>query len=257
MMSVFDGGDGSTRGGKSERSRESGDLLPDDALERCGDGIVACMLAIICTMYMRICFGYVLMSSGDASKNKTGESSSYIPIRLLPAVGRGFQFQLQPAPPRSTDAPPQSPRPSPTRDTCPNSRASRQLHCPRRLFLNALCDLGSSGFGGRVNDETRLTIYTARDEKELVSASLVNRRAQLSLKKDGRMTYRFLGASTGVFLGMHQSCIVPSSVRLIHVWTAQHAYVEAVPVPRNTRRLGRHNRRIPGRPNSSTILFIS
>jgi hypothetical protein len=50
IMSVFEGGDGSTSGGRSERSRESGDLVPDDARERCGEGIVACMLA---TMYMR------------------------------------------------------------------------------------------------------------------------------------------------------------------------------------------------------------
>jgi hypothetical protein len=48
MMSVFEGGDGSTSGGRSEKSRESGDLLPDDARERCGDGRVACMFAIIC-----------------------------------------------------------------------------------------------------------------------------------------------------------------------------------------------------------------
>lgn len=45
IMSVFDGGDGSTSGGKSERSRESGDLLPDDARERCGEGMVACIFA--------------------------------------------------------------------------------------------------------------------------------------------------------------------------------------------------------------------
>jgi hypothetical protein len=47
MISVFDGGDGSTSGGRSERSRESGDLLPDDARERCGEGTVACMFAIM------------------------------------------------------------------------------------------------------------------------------------------------------------------------------------------------------------------
>lgn len=39
IMSVFEGGDGSTSGGRSERSRDSGDLEPDEALERCGDGI--------------------------------------------------------------------------------------------------------------------------------------------------------------------------------------------------------------------------
>lgn len=42
-MRVFEGGEGSTSGGRSERSRESGDLVPDDALERCGDGNVACI----------------------------------------------------------------------------------------------------------------------------------------------------------------------------------------------------------------------
>jgi hypothetical protein len=48
MMSVFEGGDGSTSGGRSEKSRESGDLLPEEARERIGDGRVACMFAIIC-----------------------------------------------------------------------------------------------------------------------------------------------------------------------------------------------------------------
>ena len=47
IMSVFEGGDGSTSGGRSERSRDSGDLLPDDARERCGEGTVACMFAIV------------------------------------------------------------------------------------------------------------------------------------------------------------------------------------------------------------------
>jgi hypothetical protein len=47
MMRVFDGGDGSTSGGRSERSMESGDLLRDDARERCGEGMVACMLEIM------------------------------------------------------------------------------------------------------------------------------------------------------------------------------------------------------------------
>jgi hypothetical protein len=49
-MRVFDGGDGSTSGGRSERSIESGDLVPDDARERCGEGMVACMFcdAMMC-----------------------------------------------------------------------------------------------------------------------------------------------------------------------------------------------------------------
>lgn len=49
MMRVFDGGDGSTSGGRSDKSMESGDLLRDDARERCGDGMLACMLAIMDT----------------------------------------------------------------------------------------------------------------------------------------------------------------------------------------------------------------
>jgi hypothetical protein len=43
IMRVFEGGDGSTSGGRSERSRDSGDLLRDDARERCGDGTATCM----------------------------------------------------------------------------------------------------------------------------------------------------------------------------------------------------------------------
>jgi hypothetical protein len=43
MIRVFEGGDGCTRGGRSERSRVSGDLDPEDAREREGDGIVAFM----------------------------------------------------------------------------------------------------------------------------------------------------------------------------------------------------------------------
>jgi hypothetical protein len=46
MMSVLEGGDGCTSGGRSERSRESGDLLPEDARERNGEGGLTCMLAV-------------------------------------------------------------------------------------------------------------------------------------------------------------------------------------------------------------------
>lgn len=45
IMRVFEGGEGSTSGGKLERSRDRFDLF-DDALERCGDGVDACMLAV-------------------------------------------------------------------------------------------------------------------------------------------------------------------------------------------------------------------
>ena len=37
IISVFEGGEGWISGGKSERSSESGDFVPDDARERCGD----------------------------------------------------------------------------------------------------------------------------------------------------------------------------------------------------------------------------
>ena len=47
IMRVFDGGDGCTNGGRSERSSDSGDLEPDDARERCGEDVEACILAII------------------------------------------------------------------------------------------------------------------------------------------------------------------------------------------------------------------
>lgn len=43
IIRVFEGGDGSTRGGRLERSRESGDFEPEDARERAGEGIMAVM----------------------------------------------------------------------------------------------------------------------------------------------------------------------------------------------------------------------
>ncbi len=46
MIRVFEGGEGSTRGGRSERSRESGDLLLDEARECDGEGRAACMFAV-------------------------------------------------------------------------------------------------------------------------------------------------------------------------------------------------------------------
>lgn len=52
IIRVFEGGDGSTSGGRSEKSRESGDLEPDDARERCGDGRLACMF-MFAIMYAR------------------------------------------------------------------------------------------------------------------------------------------------------------------------------------------------------------
>lgn len=46
IIRVFEGGEGSTSGGRSEKSRESGDLLLDDARERDGEGRLACMFAV-------------------------------------------------------------------------------------------------------------------------------------------------------------------------------------------------------------------
>jgi hypothetical protein len=46
MMSVFEGGDGWTSGGRSERSRESGDLDREEARDRCGEGISVLILLI-------------------------------------------------------------------------------------------------------------------------------------------------------------------------------------------------------------------
>lgn len=47
IIRVLDGGDGSTRGGRFERSIESGDLFPDDARERSGEGVAGCIVASI------------------------------------------------------------------------------------------------------------------------------------------------------------------------------------------------------------------
>lgn len=65
MMSVFDGGDGSTSGGRSERSIESGDLLLDDARERCGEGMLCCMLAIMDAEYRNILKVCCVSSCGE------------------------------------------------------------------------------------------------------------------------------------------------------------------------------------------------
>lgn len=45
-MRVFEGGEGWTSGGKSERSSESGDFDREDARDRCGDGIWVAILFV-------------------------------------------------------------------------------------------------------------------------------------------------------------------------------------------------------------------
>jgi hypothetical protein len=92
-MSVFEGGDGSTRGGRSERSRESGDLVPDDALDRCGEGAVGCIVASICVwargMFLLNCLCKLLLLLLLVSvESKRDRPKSYINIRLPTAMQR-------------------------------------------------------------------------------------------------------------------------------------------------------------------------
>lgn len=79
---------------------------------------------------------------------------SYIKVRLLPAVGRSFQNPAASSSRCSASIPAKA-------LTQPATHVPSLVHlgnctAPRHLFLNALCDLGSSGLGGRVNNETLL-----------------------------------------------------------------------------------------------------
>ena len=62
IISVFEGGDGCTSGGRSERSSESGDLVRDEARDRCGDGmavvisVVGCSTTICCLAVSGYCW---------------------------------------------------------------------------------------------------------------------------------------------------------------------------------------------------------
>jgi hypothetical protein len=90
MISVFEGGDGSTSGGRSERSIESGDLLPDDARERCGDGAVACMFAII-----DVARRYVMKPCrvSSCSELRSKAATMYVLYQTSPSGGV-LRFQL-------------------------------------------------------------------------------------------------------------------------------------------------------------------
>jgi hypothetical protein len=46
MIRVFEGGEGCVRGGRSERSSESGDLVRDEDRECCGEGMFVAMAVI-------------------------------------------------------------------------------------------------------------------------------------------------------------------------------------------------------------------
>ncbi len=75
IIRVFDGGDGCTNGGRSERSRESGDLEPDDARERCGEGVEACILAIIWKYVYRDGSGLCIVSMSLLSVEQQNRDS--------------------------------------------------------------------------------------------------------------------------------------------------------------------------------------
>lgn len=73
MIKVLEGGDGSTSDGRSERSSESGDLLPEEARERDGEGRVACMFAtaIMCVEKQRSCAGCCVASRVEADSARS------------------------------------------------------------------------------------------------------------------------------------------------------------------------------------------
>ena len=51
IMSVFEGGDGCTSGGRSERSSDSGDFVREEARDRWGDSISVVMFAVMLHHY--------------------------------------------------------------------------------------------------------------------------------------------------------------------------------------------------------------
>jgi hypothetical protein len=154
MMSVFEGGDGSTSGGRSERSRESGDLLPDDARERMGDGRVACMFAIICVAKRNSLVSWMSCCGEWKSKAVT----ACVLYQSWPSSD-GWSLQYPHASSNSCSASIAKARTPAT--TFPASMShvlllSRQflgvIALPRLLLPNALCRWRSPDLGGRVND---------------------------------------------------------------------------------------------------------
>jgi hypothetical protein len=63
IMSVLEGGDGCTSGGRSEKSSESGDLDREEARECCGDGMVVVMSVLMSQQYEMLfsSFGLLLV----------------------------------------------------------------------------------------------------------------------------------------------------------------------------------------------------
>lgn len=83
IIRVFEGGEGCTSGGRSERSRDSGDLEPELARERDGEGISTAIVFMVCILelynssvsVMLLCRSVV---EGDVLKRR---SLSYIRLR--------------------------------------------------------------------------------------------------------------------------------------------------------------------------------
>ena len=157
MISVFDGGDGSISGGKSERSRESGDLLPDDARERCGEGTVACMFAIMDVARRGILYVCCVSSCGELESKAVTACVLY---QSSPSGGE-LWFKLPHATSEQCSAsiPPRLDlRPSHTRVLVPCLYVFRAfsgflgvIALPPSLLLNAQCVKESPDLGGLVN----------------------------------------------------------------------------------------------------------
>jgi hypothetical protein len=162
-MSVLDGGDGSTSGGRSERSRESGDLLPDDARERCGDGTVACMFAIIDVARKDVLDICRVSSRGELKSNA---ATACVLYQSSPSDG-GLWFQLPHATERCSASISQGQNsghftPASMSHLSCDIWLPGPLHCSP-LILNACWVKGSPDLGGRVNNASLTEDVTMRD----------------------------------------------------------------------------------------------
>ena len=94
IIRVLEGGDGSTSGGRSDKSRESGDLVPDDARDRCGDGIVVCtcMFAVVYVCARGgLCVAGVLDSRCGQLREQSRDSRVLYQSRLRVVGGSSFR----------------------------------------------------------------------------------------------------------------------------------------------------------------------
>jgi hypothetical protein len=160
-MSVLDGGDGSTSGGRSERSRESGDLLPDDARERCGDGTVACMFAIKDVARKDVLDICRVSSCGELKSNA---ATACVLYQSSPSDG-GLWFQLPHATERCSASIRQGQN-SGHFTPAAMSHLSCDIWLPTALppsDPHARCVKGSPDLGGRVNNAILTDDVTMRD----------------------------------------------------------------------------------------------